>query len=405
MRRLARRTGTLVVVAALGLAGCRSAAPAAPRGSAAAAARGGLPTRATSDGLAALRQGRAEQAVALLRAERERAPSQVRTHLALVAALRRLGRRDEARQEYAQRATAAGALPVDRVLAEVLASDGASSALRRLYAQAAEAEPLEPWWLLAQAEVELSEAEAWTRRRAGAMEQGDREAETESYGQARGALARAEPLLRRAAARGADLAEPDLYLGHVRALEGDLLGGGAARSAAYAAARDALERAVARDPGLVDGWAALADVRSRLGEADEALEAWLEVARADPSDAEARLALAVLLHQDGRWREAVEQYHAAAVLRPADAQPWLRMGDALAEQGSYEDALAAYDQALARDGTAVALYARRGAVLEHRGRLAEAQAAYRRYVEQDGPDRAEIEQRLDRLLKAKPRRR
>lgn len=394
------------------LPGCRGSAPPEPaRASAVPAPRGPGPSSAGlsaaglsaegpgPDGLALLRRGRLEEAVERLRAERDAAPARVRTHLALVGALRRLGRRDEARREYAARAAAAGAAPVDRVLAEVLAGDGASSALRRAYRAASEAEPLEPWWLLAVAEVELAEAEAWSRRRSAAREQGDRDAEREAYAQARGALARAEPVLARASARGPDLAEPDLYLGHVRALEGDLQAGGVERQAAYGAARDAFERAVQRDPGLVEAWAALGDVRSRLGDSDEALEAWLEVARLAPDDASARLAVAVLLHQDGRWREAVRQYRAVAVLRPTDPGPWLPMGDALVELGALDEALAAYDEALVRDAGAVEAHARRGAVLEQRGRVAEAQAAYRRYVEQEGPDTREIQERLDRLLK------
>lgn len=335
-----------------------------------------------------------------LGAARDRAPGDVRAHLAYVEALVAGGRRSRARDEYAARARAPGALEVDRVLAERLASDGASSTLRRLYAAAAAREPAVPWWPLALAEVELAEADAWNQRRLKAIDAGDRAAETKAYGQARGALARAEADLAGAARLDATLPETALYRGHLRALEGDVHGGAAARQAAYRAALDAFQHAVALDRESLAAWAGLADVAGRLGEANESLKAWLEVARRSPGDPEARRSVATLLHQQGRQAEAVEQYRVLATLRPGEGEPWLRMGDALADLERWEEALAAYEEALRRDGALLESHVRMGAVHEHRGRLPEARAAYQRYVDQGGPKRAEIERRLERLLHA-----
>ena len=325
-------------------------------------------------------------------------------HLGYVGALVETGRGSQAREEYAARARAPGAREVDRVLAERLQSDGASSSLRRVYADAAARDTASPWWPLGALEVELAEADAWNQRRLAAQDQGDPALEKKAYAQARGALARATTALATAARLGPGLAEPELYAGHLRALEGDLHAGAAARQAAYRAAVAAFQRALARDRDLVEAWAGLADVRQRLGEAGPSLAAWLEVARRAPADAGARENVARLLHEEGRDREAAEQYRALAVMRPDQGEPWLHLGDVLAEDEQWEPALAAYETALQRDPTLVEVHARMGAVLEHRGRLAEAHAAFQRYVDQGGPRKAEIERRIERLLHAQPRR-
>ncbi len=341
-----------------------------------------------------------EAELARLRAERDAAPTVVRAHLRLVGAWTRRGLSALAREEYRSRASRPDASLADRVIAEVLASGGASSALRAAYARAVDAEPREPWWRLARAEVELTEADAWNVRRREAIESGDRAAESKAHGQARGALARAEPDLRAAGRLDPRLAEAELYLGHLRALEGDLLGGAAAQRAAYGAAAAAFERCVALAPSLAAGWAGLCDVRARLGALDEALAAGAQAARLEPDDPEARLALARLLAEADRPVEAVEQYRAAAALRPEDPEPWLRLGDVLAGEERYEQALEAYAQAERRDPDEVEVHARVGAIHEHRGRRAAAQAAYQRYLDQGGPRRQEIGRRLERLVEA-----
>jgi tetratricopeptide (TPR) repeat protein len=346
----------------------------------------------------------ARDPVAERRAARDRAPADVPAHLAYVAALVEAGRRSQAREEYDARARAPGAREIDRVLAERLRSDGASSSLRRVYAAAAARDSASPWWPLGSAEVELAEADACNQRRLAARDRGDPALETKAYRQARGALARAGEALAEAARLGPALADVEVYRGHLRALEGDLHAGAAAQQAAYRAAVAAFQRALARDRDLVEAWAGLADVRQRLGESGPSLAAWLEVARRSPADAVARENVARLLQQEGRRREAAQQYRALAVLRPADGTPWLHLGDVLADDERWEPALRAYETALQRDATLLEAHARMGAVLEHRGRLSEAHAAYQRYVDQGGPRRAEIERRIERLLHAEPRR-
>ena len=400
MRRRPRvRAAGALALACAGLAGCAGA-------SRSGAVRGSdeppQVALATADSLRG--QGDAAGALEGYRAARDQDPADVRAHLAYVSALLDVGRRSQARDEYAARARREEAREVDRSLALRLASDGASSSLRRIYEAAAAREPSVPWWPLALAEVELADADASNQRRVKAIDQGDREAETHAFAQARGALARADAALARVVRLDPALVEADLYLGHLRALEGDLHGGAAARQAAYRASLSAFERAVRRAPGSLAARAGLADVQGRVGEQGASLKSWLVVAERAPGDAEARRSVATLLHQLGRSRDAVEQYRVLTGLRPTEADPWLRMGDALTDLERWDEALGAYEEALKRDGALIEAHARMGVVHEHRGHLAEAQAAYTRYIEQDGPRRGEIERRLERMLRAPARR-
>jgi len=345
-----------------------------------------------------LRSGDLEGARASYAALRDSAPEQVRAHLGYVRALSEAGRRSEAREEYRQRASAPGASEVERVLSERLASDQSSSALRSIYEHAAAREPDSPWWPLGLAEVELSEGDAWVRRRATARDAGDREAETLAHAQARGALARADRALERVGMLAGAEVEVELYRGYVRAVEGDLASGGAARQAAYRAAAVSFERATTAAPERLEAWIGLADAQARLGEQGESLAAWIRAVALAPSVPYARLELGRTLADIGRMQDAVLQFRELALLEPRSAEPWLRIGDAWGEEERWGAAAAAYREALVRDPTALEALARLGGVLEQEGDSEGAREAYQRYVEQGGERKEAIERSLERLV-------
>lgn len=341
----------------------------------------------------------AARAYADLRAAR---PSEVPAHLGYVRTLLEAGRRSAAREEYAARAAAPGAQEVDRVLAERLAGDGASSTLRDLYQRAMAREPMVPWWPLGWAEVELAEADAWRLRREAARAEGDRGAETGADQQARGALRRADRALERAAGLEGAAFEVEVLRGYVRAVEGDLAATSAARQAAYRAALDCFERVTVLAPARADGWYGLADMQTRLGDSGESLRGWMEAARRAPADAYPRMELGRTLQQLGRVEDAARSYEQAAVLRPRWAEPWIRIGDSYAEDERWEPAASAYREALARDAGAVEAWARLGAVLEQRGDRDGAREAYRRYLEQGGERQQAVQRALERMDRARP---
>ncbi len=341
----------------------------------------------------------AEDALTRFRQAIQHEPDAVAGHMRYIGTMLSLGRRAEVQREYEERAARPDAGIVDRTMAQRLQSTGASSALRRVYTVAAKQQPQEPWWQLALAEVEIAEADAWNQRRLDAMDRGDQSQEREAFAQARGAAHRADRAVQRAADVAPNMAEVELYRGLLRATEGDLLAGGAARAAAYRASEAALTRATQLDADLAAAWEALGDVRFRLDDLEGSLVAYLAAARHSPADASIRESLGVVLHEIGRHEEAAAQYRTAARLRPWDASLYLRLGDAYADGEQWERALDAYDRALHKDPGALDAHYKMGVVLEFTQRPAQARAAYERYVDAGGPRSSAVQRRIDRLLR------
>jgi tetratricopeptide (TPR) repeat protein len=289
-------------------------------------------------------------------------------------------------------------------MAARLATDGSADALRSVYADAVRASPHEAWWRLALAEVDLGTADRSIRRLGAAREAGDRPAAAEALEEAEQALARARVAVADAAQRAPLLPDVHLYRGLLLSLEGDLRPTPAERTAAWTDAASAFEAAVAADPGLVDAWVGLADVRQRAGRPDEALAAWLEALRLAPDDADLRRGAGLTLHALERWEDAARMYLDAARLDPRDATAFLNVGDCLAAAGDFAGALDAYGHALARDAGAVEAHVKRGAALERMGRAAEARTEYATYLERGGAHPAEARRRIERIVAAEGRR-
>jgi len=401
--RRARACGFLSVLCltgtvALGVPGCSSPtsrstviAPTAPLRDAALRAR-------LARGDAARREGRVEEALAEYEQALATDPAHVPSHMRLVEALVSTGRRSVARDRYRTRAASPGATQAERVMAARLETDGSAAAVRAVYVAAAKAALDDPWWRLALAEVDLAAADRAIAAYEEARRTGDRPRAAEVIELARRALSRADSAVENASERDPSLPETHLYRGLVRALEGELLVGASGREAAFRAAIEAFQHAVAADPGMLDAWANLGDAAQRVGDTEVALAAYLSAIRLAPSDPDLREGAGLVLHGLERFADAAAQYAEAARLRPRDAAPLLNAGDGWAAAGRFEDALSAYDAALARDPSAVEAYAKRGTVLERMGRLGEAREAYAVYVERDGADAAAARRRIERLL-------
>ncbi len=399
-RRSTTRFSTFRLVAAsaivLAISGCRASAPRAPSQQRAAAIDPARALRAQGD--AARRDGRIDEAIELyeraIAADRTAVPS----HLRLVETLTSAGRRRVALDRYTARATARDATEIDRVMAARLATDGSPAAVRSVYVAAAKRSPDDPWWRLALAEVDLAAAERALASRGEARAVGDRPRAELYDDRAHRALDRAQSAVENAGKRGPSIPEVSLYRGLVRSLEGDMLAGSSARTAAYRAAIEAFRRATVEAPDLVEAWANLGDANARAGEKAAAIEAWQAAVRLAPNDADLREGLGLALHDAERDSDAASQYAEAARLRPRDARPLLSVGDSWAAAGNFERALASYDEALVRDSSLVEAYAKRGATLEHLGRLAEARESYAAYVERDGKNSADVSRRIERIL-------
>ncbi len=104
--------------------------------------------------------------------------------------------------------------------------------------------------------------------------------------------------------------------------------------------RRALDRAP--DSLLAD----LADAAERVGEGDEALAAYRELASRANAQPEVYEAIAAILEEEGRLSEAATAFNAAARLAPNDPSYLLRAGNLLLQSGRPGSALAAYHRTL-----------------------------------------------------------
>ena len=199
---------------------------------------------------------------------------------------------------------------------------------------------------------------------------------------ARGDLAGALDLVRRAIAEAAAVALYHNTLGEVLRRRGEA----AAADAAYAAA-------TARDPGYADAWSnrgALAKSEGRLADAARYLR---HAVALDPALASAHNNLGAVLLDQGDAEGAEACFRAALAEAPELAEAHGNLGNALARQRRFEAAVEAYDRALALDPGRVEIEVGRGKALADAGDFAGAVAGYQRALAR-APDTVEIEHAL-----------
>ncbi len=151
-----------------------------------------------------------------------------------------------------------------------------------------------------------------------------------------GRAAEAEAEFGRLLAEHGDWAELHVVLGQAHARQGD-----------FDAAVAELERALALDPGVPEASFTLGDLylrQGRLAEAAAALEAELAVR---PEDLRARYHLAVVLDLDRRPERAIEELGAVLAARPDHADARYLLGKIRLAQGAAEEASAHLEAAAA----------------------------------------------------------
>ena len=106
------------------------------------------------------------------------------------------------------------------------------------------------------------------------------------------------------------------------------------------------QRALALDPGLVEGWADLGVAFAVLERYDEALTAFGRGLALDPRHRRCLAYVGDALKRKGDKAGAVEAYRALVAAHAEDAAAWVKYGTALDVAGRLEAALAAMDTAL-----------------------------------------------------------
>ncbi len=115
------------------------------------------------------------------------------------------------------------------------------------------------------------------------------------------------------------------------------------------------ERALALDPGLVEGYLALALALEQSGKEHAALDQYAKALKLDPSNPKTLLWQADLYARLNRWTDAEEAYRRVLQERPNSWVTYNELGNTLHEEGKYKEAIQAYrDAAVAAPGSALA---------------------------------------------------
>ena len=139
-----------------------------------------------------------------------------------------------------------------------------------------------------------------------------------------------------------------------------------------------LRKALREHPDNVDALRTLAQAYwgddQRLSDIEALLRRVTELA---PAHAEAWVMLGTLLHESDRPQEAIDAFNRATQLEPANSAAWSGLGAALAQIGEMERSAGAYDRSLALEPDRPGIRLSRAHSLKSLGRMEEAVREYR----------------------------
>jgi len=151
----------------------------------------------------------------------------------------------------------------------------------------------------------------------------------------------------------------------------------------FAAAVDAFQQAIQRQPSNVDARAGLADALLKDERYDDAIRAYADYVRRQPNEARAHSGLGIALVGRERFSEALPEFARAVELQPDDARNQYNLGNVLASTGRLEEAVSCYERGLALAPNDVALHNALGLVFAARGQSDEALSQFRQSLALD----------------------
>jgi tetratricopeptide (TPR) repeat protein len=138
---------------------------------------------------------------------------------------------------------------------------------------------------------------------------------------------------------------------------------------------DLVQKALALDPRLPNGWEVLIALYGQAHKAVEAEKAWAQLDRIDPRNVRGRYVLAVALAQAGERPQAETYLKQALELDPGDADAYRMTGLVLQLDGKREEAAEYYRRATETDPAMAQAYIDLGLLRLRMGQTREAQAA------------------------------
>ncbi len=142
-------------------------------------------------------------------------------------------------------------------------------------------------------------------------------------------------------------------------------------------ALDAFREALRLQPTAAEAHLGLGNVLLEMGRLAEAAESYRQALALRPDYAEAHSNLGVVLFEQGRMTEAVASYRLAIQVRPDYAEAFNNMGNALKELGRLDEAIASFAESLRLRPNFADAHGNLANALTVRGQVSEALASYR----------------------------
>jgi Tfp pilus assembly protein PilF len=137
---------------------------------------------------------------------------------------------------------------------------------------------------------------------------------------------------------------------------------------------DAFQNALKLDPSMGDAHQNLARALARSGRQQESLIHFRDAARLEPENASIHNIYAVMLGEAGRTDEAMQEFQIALRLAPGSAATHVNLANLLVKQHAWDEAMAHYAEALHLDPGFVEAHYYLASLLLEEGRTADAAA-------------------------------
>ena len=148
------------------------------------------------------------------------------------------------------------------------------------------------------------------------------------------------------------------------------------RQKKYDEAVKAYDEAIKLDPSYDSAWYSKGRALNSQGEYDEAIKAYDEATRFNPNYAFAWYCKGLALNRLKKFGRAIKAYDKAIKLDPSLAGAWRGKGLALNSQKKYDEAVKAYDEAIKLDPSYASAWYSKGLALKLLGRNIKANAAF-----------------------------
>jgi len=153
-------------------------------------------------------------------------------------------------------------------------------------------------------------------------------------------------------------------------------GGSLAATGKLVEAIDAFQNALKLDPSMGDAHENLGLALARKGRLQEALIHFRDAARLEPENVKVHNAYAVMLGEAGRTEEAMREFQIALQLAPDSAATHANFANLLAKQHARDEAMAQYSEALRLNPGFVEAHYHIASLLREEGRTEDATAHY-----------------------------